>query len=88
VSRASTTASRLALALLAVAGFAAPIAAREADRVVQTTGGERERPTAPAALAERSDPGAVPAAPAPVGVFVAREAAGQRRYLLHRAFLI
>ncbi len=88
--RSSTLLSRLALTLLALAGFVAPAAERELDGVVQT---RRATPTAPAeAAAEWAVE--VQALPAPE---VSRGEAlswtpfhgnSQRRYLLHRAWLL
>ena len=77
--------ARLALALLAVAGFVAPLAEREADQVVQTAG---------------SGQVAIATAPGPVVVSVERREwknlelpveralTGERRFLLNRAWLL
>jgi hypothetical protein len=91
VRRPSTLLTRLALALLAVMGFVAPLSAMEVDRVVQTVGGKpsaaRETREAFAARAPASAPAEVeffPSAPLPEQ----RSAEVARRYLLHRAWLI
>ena len=86
----STLLTRLALALLAVLGFVAPLSAPEGDRVVQTAGGkpspvpaarqEVVTAVAPAALASVAVPRP---ALSSVGVVVTA-----RRYLLHRAWLV
>jgi hypothetical protein len=88
VRRSSTLLTRLALALLAVLGFVAPLAAREADGVVQTAGGKpsevepREASRAVDTVEHETLPRLELAtwaqAPAPVS----------RRYLLHRAWLL
>ena len=88
--RSSTLLTRLALALLAVLGFVAPLAAPEADRVVQTVGGKpsvavetHEASTPPLVQDERT------ARPALEPVLLARAAAPvSKRYLLHRAWLL
>lgn len=92
-SSSSTLLTRLALALLAVLGFVAPLAMPEGDRVVQTAGGkpsdapaargEVEPAPAAAALAE------VAAPPPPLTMLSgARGGITARRYLLHRAWLV
>lgn len=85
----STWLSRLALALLAVLGFVAPLAAPEADRVVQTSGGKpvqvapREVVIAAAEVSAREIPvPKVEQAPSPRVGFIAR------RYLLNHAWLV
>ena len=87
--RSSTLLTRLALALLAVLGFVAPLASPEADRVVQTVGGKpsavetHETSTPPLARVEREE------GPSQEPVWLAQAAAPvSRRYLLHRAWLL
>jgi hypothetical protein len=86
-SRSSTLLSRLALALLALAGFVAPAAERELDGVVQTS-----RATRAAPAEERA--GEVQALPAPEAPRCAPASwnpfhgNAERRYLLHRAWLL
>ena len=87
--RSSTLLTRLALALLAVLGFVAPLAAPEADRVVQTVGGKpsavetHEASAPPLVQHERAE------RPALEPVMLARAAAPvSKRYLLHRAWLL
>ena len=84
--RSSSLLSRLALALLALMGFVAPLSAMEVDRVVQTTGARPaavEVAEATIELAVASEPPS-PASPAP-----SREVEhSARRYLLHCAWLI
>lgn len=89
VRRSSTLLTRLALALLAVLGFVAPLATPEADRVVQTVGGKpsagetHETSTPRLARVERAE------SPAPQPVLQPQAAAPvSRRYLLHRAWLL
>ena len=81
--------SRLALALLAVVGFVAPLAAPEADRVVQTSGGKpvqaapREVALAAAEGSAREVPlPKVEQAPSP------RVRLSARRSLLNHAWLV
>ncbi|MDP1821738.1 MAG: hypothetical protein Q8L48_00780 [Archangium sp.] len=87
--RSSSLLSRLALALLALMGFVAPLAAVEADRVVQTAGAQPSPSEAPEA---RVEPAAFPTRAWTRGSAsfrrVGAEAASSRRYLLHRAWLI
>lgn len=86
----STLLTRLALALLAVLGFVAPLAAGEVNRVVQTAGGKPsaveidEASPAPGVALETAD--VVP--PAPAKLLARGPAASSRRYLLHRAWLL
>lgn len=87
----STLLTRLALALLAVLGFVAPLSTAEGDRVVQTAGGK----PSPVGHQEVA-PAAVPAAraslevPLPCFTCVASPRVGvtARRYLLNRAWLV
>jgi hypothetical protein len=88
--------SRLALALLALAGFAAPAAQRELDGVVQTSRAPRAvESSAPAtAVIESEVVVEVQALPAPSPSAPRAHAASPfigssaRRYLLHRAWLL
>ena len=84
--RSSSLLSRLALALLALMGFVAPLSAMEVDRVVQTTGAKPamvvEVAEATIELAVANEPPRASAAP---GGEVEHSA---RRYLLHCAWLI
>ena len=89
VRRSSTLLTRLALALLAVLGFVAPLATPEADRVVQTVTGkpstvETHEASAPAVV--EGAPGALPRRE-PV-LFAQAPSPVSRRYLLHRAWLL
>ena len=81
--------SRLALALLAVMGFVAPVSVREADGVVQTARRDEkaQRRVEVAEELSRKAPTPIPAR-APTGDFTTRAEAGSKRYLLHRAWLI
>ena len=87
--RSSTLLTRLALALLAVLGFVAPLAVPEGDRVVQIAGGkpsavETHEASAPAVVALEAE-----GAPPSPAVLVARgPEVSARRYLLHRAWLL
>lgn len=86
-STRSTGWCRLGLALLAVAGFVAPLAQREADGVVQTAGGTTAAVVSPAAIAqtptlsrgERESRASPPHE---------REAPDGPRWLRHRALLL
>lgn len=85
----ATLLSRLALALLAVLGFVAPLAVPEAARVVQTAGGKpvqvapREVALAAAEVSAREVPlPKVEQAPSP------RVELSARRYLLTHAWLV
>lgn len=79
--------TRLALALLVLAGFAAPATERERDGVVQTSGAARAVTPARASFVEaqaltppprpRGEPSWTPFAPS-----------SERRYLLHRSWLL
>ncbi len=87
----STLLTRLALALLAVLGFVAPLSAAEGDRVVQTVGGKPAPLAAeevrPAALARSG----LVAGAAPLHLTVrpgGPRGLTARRYLLHRAWLV
>ena len=87
--RSSTLLTRLALALLAVLGFVAPLAVHEADGVVQTAGGK------PSAVETQESNGSTVVITAhtdrpwsePV-LFAQAPAVHARRYLLHRAWLL
>jgi hypothetical protein len=80
--------SRLALALLAVLGFSAPVVERQVDAVVQTTTRRSER-TQPAPLVQvEAQPLAAVAAPADAPLVVDPPSSARRRYLEHRAWLI
>jgi len=79
--------SRLAIALLAVLGFSAPVVDRQVDEVVQTATRRPERAqpaplllVAPQALVVEARPAAQ--------VVVERPSTARRRYLEHRAWLI
>jgi hypothetical protein len=90
VRRSSTLLTRLALALLAVLGFVAPLATPEADRVVQTVGG---KPSAVETQQQASTPrraAVVRGQPAPLEPVLHAQSAApvSRRYLLHRAWLL
>lgn len=83
----STLLTRLALALLAVLGFVAPLSTVEGERVVQTTGGKpspevkvRQRSPAPTAFETN--------APLQAARRLPRVELAARRYLLHRAWLL
>ena len=87
--RSSTLLTRLALALLAVLGFVAPLATPEADRVVQTVGGK------PSEVVTHEASGAARGRVERTGVSLLRpvlqaqaQAPRSRRYLLHRAWLL
>ena len=87
--RRASRLSRLALALLALWGFVAPLAP-ERDRVAQTSGAGARNEVAVqrAGVARRVPVAAVAAAPVyPAGPLLA-ERAPARRYLLHRAWLL
>ena len=86
--RSSTLLTRLALALLAVLSFVAPLAVHEADGVVQTAGGKpsavetHESNASPLVTAQSDRPWRAP-------VLLAQAPAGHaRRYLLNRAWLL
>ncbi len=84
----STKSTRLALALLALAGFAAPAAERELDGVVQTSG---DRPRAHAAelvspQVQRDDAPTLRSADTLPPALASR--ALRSLYLLHRAWLL
>lgn len=85
----STLLTRLALALLAVLGFVAPLSAVEGDRVVQTTGG---KPSPEAKVEQRHSPPAPTALPSSTPLQASRTLPrverSARRYLLHRAWLL
>lgn len=88
--RRSFLLTRLALALLAVLGFSAPLAAPEGDRVVQTGGGKPHEvpPLQSSAAHLRGTPALRVEA---VGTsLVAKPDSAQLtpRYLLHRAWLL
>lgn len=98
VTRASTTFTRFALALLVVSGLVAPVAAIEAARVVQTVGG-KPSPQPRLALQVVRSTGEAPtrwsaaAFVEPVELVAAAgvrhpNAGAARRFLLHRAWLI
>lgn len=81
--------TRLALALLAVLGFVAPLSAAEGDSVVQTAGGKpapgtRREVVVAAAPAEVEGDAPLPVTSLP-RLSVERVA---RRYLLNRAWLV
>jgi hypothetical protein len=84
----------LALALLAMAGFVAPLAEREADGVVQTSGASGARVRAQPS--PRLEPAALETTvfettrvfETPEPAVTPAAAASLRRYLLHRAWLI
>lgn len=87
--RSSSLLTRLALGLLAVTGFAAPLPVRQVDPVAQTCGAGPSTPEvlrAPArprlAVLFPAAPTLETAPPAP------RAPEPLRRYLLHRAWLI
>ena len=81
--------SRLALALLAVMGFVAPVCAREADGVVQTAGRVKQATLQAQVAAELSLPAPAPLpARAQARGLTTRAEAGSKRYLLNRAWLI
>ena len=86
----STLLTRLALALLAVLGFVAPLAAPEADRVVQTAGG-KPAPVAPREVTHAAEP-QKRAVTVPnsciTWVSCAHVESSARRYLLNRAWLV
>ena len=87
----STLLTRLALALLAVLGFVAPLSAPEGDRVVQTAGGKPSPVVRPEVVrAAVAGPLASAEAPLPSCTVLASSRAGEpaRRYLLHRAWLV
>lgn len=95
VTRALTTFTRFALALLVVSGLVAPVAAIEAARVVQTVGGKPSPQTRPSSQVVTTAPevsSRLPAEvfvePADVDVGTHQHASLVRRYLLHRAWLI
>ena len=79
--------SRLALVLLAVAGFVAPLPSREADGVVQTAAVQRAAVASPSAVASEVEVEPVACAKrASLQAQVVRPAG--RRFLLHRALLL
>lgn len=84
----STLMLRLALALLALGGFAAPVEAPEPDRVVQAAGGKPSARVAPVEPRVFAAALPAPALPLPAPVLGQREEGGQRRYLQHRAWLL
>ena len=83
--RSSSLLSRLALALLALMGFVAPLSAMEVDRVVQTTGAKPAMVEVAEATIELAVANEPPRASAAPGGEVEHSA---RRYLLHCAWLI
>lgn len=86
----STLLTRLALALLAVLGFVAPLALREVARVEQTAGARRG-PVAPREVSMAALEPAVVAAVSnhhPIAEPAGREERAARRYLLNRAWLV
>ena len=83
--RSSTLLTRLALALLAVLGFVAPLSEREADGVVQTTGGPQSAAQAVESRARLETDVRVFPQPRLPGPGPEQRS---RRYLLHRAWLI
>ncbi len=88
--RRASMLSRLALALLALWGFVAPLAP-ERDRVAQTCGagaGARKLEAQPAGVQPRITLAAVPRGVAVPPAARPFEVQTSRRYLLHRAWLL
>ena len=85
--RRASLLSRLALALLALTGFVAPLSAMEVDRVVQTTGGKpsahqtQEHHRGAPRLREVPRLSRAPR-------FTSRHDEVARRYLMNRAWLL
>lgn len=88
VRRSSSLLSRLALALLALMGFVAPLSAVETDRVVQTDGG-RPSPVEELGQVELAGERSVVSADEATFPRLHRGPTEvSRRYLLHGAWLI
>jgi hypothetical protein len=79
--------SRLALTLLALAGFVAPAAERELDGVVQTSRATRAAPAEASAVEVQALPAPVASRGEPLS-WTPFHGNSARRYLLHRAWLL
>ena len=79
--------SRLALALLALAGFVAPVAERELDGVVQTSRATRAAPAEELVVEVQTLAAAVPSRREPLS-WTPFHGNSEPRYLLHRAWLL